>query len=223
MPIITPSYPCMNSSYNVSESTMAVMKAEFERGREFFRANGQVREAASYKKLFEPANLFADYKHFLEVEVWATDKEWFELWEGWVHSRMRFLVKNVGALMDVRPWPKAFSDPDRTNYHVYYIGLKKKKEVVKKYSLDKSQANKAVELNPAVNSFTHTVKDWADRNAETMQIAVRHVMRADLPAFMADKVPAKKKGDGKRKGVGGVGVVANGNGAAKKVKEEAVS
>ena len=233
MPIITPSYPCMNSSYNVSDSTMAIMKAEFERGREFFKTNGQVTSADAYKKLVEPFNLFGEYKHFLEVEVWATNKDDFELWEGWVHSRMRFLIKNVGGLMDVRPWPKAFKNPDKENYHVYYIGLKKKKEVVRTFTLDRTQQNKPVELNPAVNSFTHTVKDWAERNAETMNIAVRHVTRTDLPAFMADHVPAKKKkekkteGSGKRKAdvVKGVenGIengVENGNVMEKKVKEE---
>jgi poly(A) polymerase len=113
MPIITPAYPCMNSSYNVSECTLGAMVAEFRRGDGavgalLAAAAAPGGGAADWGRLFEPLDFFGGFKHFLQVEATAGSRGDFEIWEGWVSSRLRLLIKSAGMVIDVRPWPKPF-------------------------------------------------------------------------------------------------------------------
>lgn len=75
MPIITPAYPAMNSSFNVSASTIGVMTNEFRRGHavceEMMKglgAGSSAREEA-WLKLLEPMPFFECYKRFLQVRA----------------------------------------------------------------------------------------------------------------------------------------------------------
>ena len=135
MPIITPAYPAANSSYNVSESTLAVMREEFARGEavcaRWAAAGGKppppvpppaggAEAAASpagpppasvWADLLTPVDFFGGYRHYLAIEVGASTEEDFRAWDGWVHSRLRQLVLRVERAVVVRPWPHAVFPP----------------------------------------------------------------------------------------------------------------
>jgi poly(A) polymerase Pap1 len=125
------------------------------------------------------------------VEVTAATKEDFELWEGWVHSRMRLLIRSAGNMVDVRPWPKAFEPPaegivDKVGEGprcFYFIGLAKKRASTYQYGQALVIPQSKVDLTPAVNDFAHKVKDWADRKPG-MELFVRHLLKRSLPEWV---------------------------------------
>jgi poly(A) polymerase Pap1 len=155
----------------------------------------------NWSRLFEPLPIFEGFKHYLMVEVTAANKEDFELWEGWVHSRMRLLIRSAGNMVDVRPWPKAFEPPaptpdektaDETEKEIvgprcfYFIGLAKKRASTYQYGQALVIPQSKVDLTPAVNDFAHKVKDWPDRKPG-MELFVRHLLQRSLPEWVKNK------------------------------------
>ncbi|KAL4526209.1 hypothetical protein Ndes2437B_g07464 [Nannochloris sp. 'desiccata'] len=176
MPIITPAYPCMNSSYNVSDCTLQVMTDEFKRGKtvcdEILLATAP--SPTEWSRLFEPLPIFEGFKHYLMVEVTAANKEDFELWEGWVHSRMRLLIRSAGNMVD---------------------GWLKKRASTYQYGQALVIPQSKVDLTPAVNDFAHKVKDWPDRKPG-MDLFVRHLLQRSLPEWVRNKNTTAAKGSG---------------------------
>ena len=110
-PIITPAYPCMNSSYNVSESTKRVMLLEFERGFEVCEKLAST-NSEDWSELFEKADFFTLYKNYLCIEVASETESDHLAWFGWVESRCRQLVMKVekasAGSLQAHPWPFSF-------------------------------------------------------------------------------------------------------------------
>ncbi|KAK4482005.1 hypothetical protein RD792_012921 [Penstemon davidsonii] len=108
MPIITPAYPCMNSSYNVSGSTLRVMVEQFQFG-----------------------------KKICEVEITAADLDDLRAWRGWVESRLRQLTlmieRGTSGKLQCHPYPYAYVDSSRQCAHcAFFMGLQRKQgEVIK--------------------------------------------------------------------------------------------
>ena len=78
MPIITPAYPAMNSTYNVSESTLFLLKEEFARGAVVtFKVESQ---GLAWAELFEKRDFFTRYKVYLQIDIQAVTEEEHRKW-----------------------------------------------------------------------------------------------------------------------------------------------
>ncbi|ETV91325.1 hypothetical protein, variant [Aphanomyces invadans] len=88
MPIITPAFPAMNSSYNVLDCTLRLMQAEF---RQAATVCVDIElQSLPWEELFLESSFFNRWEHFLRIDV-SSDPAHFTSWFGWVESRLRSL------------------------------------------------------------------------------------------------------------------------------------
>ena len=101
MPIITPAYPCMNSSYTVSKYTLRIMLAEFSRGDKVCsriikrHKHNQLTKTTEWDSLFNESEFFLRYASYLVVKATANDEEQLSKWSGWVEARLRRLLDEL--------------------------------------------------------------------------------------------------------------------------------
>eukprot|EP01018_Ginkgo_biloba_P010931 Gb_12958 [translate_table: standard] len=178
MPIITPAYPCMNSSYNVSSSTLRVMTEEFQRG------NGICEELemnkVDWKCLFEPYPFFESYKNYLEIDISAEGEDDLRKWKGWVESRLRLLTlkieRHTYGMLQCHPHPDDFSDHSRPFHCCFFMGLQRKQGVP-------VQEGEQFDIRATVDEFRHSVSMYTLWKPG-MEINVSHIRRRSIPLFV---------------------------------------
>ena len=110
MPIITPAYPSMCATHNVTVSTKTVIVRELERGGDITDKifTGQLQ----WKDLFAKHTFFTDdYKYYLSIIAASRTKDAQHIWSGLVESKVRILVCNLetqGSIEVARPFNKGF-------------------------------------------------------------------------------------------------------------------
>ncbi|KAM0944699.1 putative polynucleotide adenylyltransferase [Dioscorea sansibarensis] len=179
MPIITPAYPCMNSSYNVSTSTLRVIMEQFEKGNkicEEIETNG-----AQWSALFEPYIFFESYKNYLQVDIRAEDDEDLRLWKGWVESRLRQLTlkieRDTNGMLQCHPYPNEYIDTSKQSANrVFFMGLQRKPGM-------KIQEGQQFDIRATVDEFKHSVNLYMYWKPG-MEIYVSHVHRKQIPAYV---------------------------------------
>lgn len=110
MPIITPAYPSMCATHNITLSTKAIILRELKRGGDITDKifTGQFQ----WKDLFAKHSFFTnDYKYYLSIIAASRTKEAQKVWSGHIESKVRLLVQNLDAQDSIevaRPFNKGF-------------------------------------------------------------------------------------------------------------------
>ncbi|WOL01142.1 nuclear poly(A) polymerase 1 [Canna indica] len=178
MPIITPAYPCMNSSYNVSSSTLYIMMQEFQRGNticEEMEAN-----EIDWDDLFKPFLFFEAYKHYLKIDVTAENEPDLRNWKGWVESRLRTLTlkieRHTYGMLQCHPCPCDFTDKSRPCHSCYFMGLQRKQGV-------SAQEGRQFDIRVTVEEFKTSVSSYTLWKPG-MEIQVSYIKQRNIPAFV---------------------------------------
>ncbi|KAL6985482.1 Nuclear poly(A) polymerase 4 [Sarracenia purpurea var. burkii] len=179
MPIITPAYPCMNSSYNVSTSTLRVMMDQFQHGNE--TCEEIELNKAQWSALFESYLFFEAYKNYLQIDIIAADADDLLAWRGWVESRLRQLTlkieRDTNGMLQCHPYPNEYMDTSKPCPHcAFFMGLQRKQGL-------KVQEGQQFDIRGTVDEFKQEVNMYMFWKPG-MDIHVSHVRRKQIPTYV---------------------------------------
>ncbi|GMH15994.1 hypothetical protein Nepgr_017835 [Nepenthes gracilis] len=179
MPIITPAYPCMNSSYNVSTSTLWVMAEQFQYGNKICQEVEL--NKVHWSSLFEPYMFFERYKNYLQVDIVAADADDLRAWKGWVESRFRQLTlmieRDTSGKLLCHPYPHEYVDSSKRCPHcAFFMGLQRNPE-------EAVQEVKQFDIRATIDEFKQSIHMYSYWKPG-MEIFVRHVHRRRIPYYV---------------------------------------
>jgi poly(A) polymerase len=223
MPVITPAYPSMCSTHNVSQSTLDLMREEFKRGSEVMLRIEQ--KKASWTDLFAKSDFFCRYKHFFQIIAVANSEEAHRMWSGFVESKIRILVGRLEGeeyINGAPPFPETFDLPVKgaTDEEIYKAHFYVEDEEMK---VDEDAAKIGTE-GTTYGSYTtcyyialsvappdpsnkgprrlildRPVNDFSfftntwDKKTDEMRLLIRDIKRDNLPSYLFTDVPRPAK------------------------------
>ncbi|KKA19818.1 Polynucleotide adenylyltransferase [Rasamsonia emersonii CBS 393.64] len=163
MPIITPAYPSMCATHNVTVSTKTVILRELQRGGDI--VDKIFMKQLTWKDLFTRHTFFSqDYKYYLCITSSSKTKEAQSVWSGLVESKLRHLVGALDrkpTISVAHPFPKGFE-------RVHVVRDDKEAEAVKNGSTQYQAQGTKTETTDETKDPTHTAA--AETGAEDAQV-----------------------------------------------------
>ncbi|EGO02397.1 hypothetical protein SERLA73DRAFT_120990 [Serpula lacrymans var. lacrymans S7.3] len=217
MPIITPAYPAMCSTHNVTASTQMIMTEEFKKGADI--VDKVIVGTAEWSELFAKHDFFHKYRYYLQVIASTGSADLQIKWSGTVESRIRQLVMKleyVDSLILAHPFIKGFeqiayctsdeevravaqgetSDAITRRKKEDIAGVEGATEVHTTtfyigLAIEPKQPGAAgprrLDISYPTTEFTKLVKMWEKYDEPTMGIVVRHIKSAALPDYVFDE------------------------------------
>jgi len=208
-PIITPSYPPMNSTFNVNKSTLAVLKKELMRGEKIssrlMNENLGTEDILKiWEELMEKRNFFLEHRDYLQVKLSGPeDEDEFNKYYGFVQSKMRQLVLSLEPPymfgVQCTPYPKAMEHPDQKCVKSFFLGLDFKADGEQKGEGASKGKRKQVDIRSAITYFKGIIEKYNGEGG--FKCEFKHVTATKLPewVFPDEKRPAPSKKRKRRK------------------------
>ena len=119
--IITPAFPCMNSSHMVTDTSLNIMKKMFK---ESFNLVSNIREKKnSWDDFFIKFDFFQEYEHFIEIDILGKKNEdEFRIWQGFVESKIR----KIGIFFERPNYYEQYYLGEYFDFHLFPNGFNKK-------------------------------------------------------------------------------------------------
>lgn len=167
MPVITPAYPSMCATHNISESTKKVILSELQRGVEVTQKIFS--NELSWEDLFKKHDFFFKYKFYLTVMVSTKGSDEQHLkWSGFVESKLRLLVQKLEVLPGIN-LAHPFIEPYESSY--IYNNEDEYKEIMNNYGTHKTEG--------VLKKFTKITDankdDEASKNSNQVHIATMFI------------------------------------------------
>lgn len=216
MPIITPAYPAMCATHNVTASTQMVMTEEFKKGADI--VDKVIVGTADWAELFAKHDFFHKYRYYLQIIASTGEHDLQLKWAGTVESRLRQLVMKlelVDSLTLAHPFIKGFEQVAYcvSDEEVRLVAQGETTEAIAKRKAEDiegvegarpvfsttfyvglgieakqpgSTGPRKLDISWPTTEFTKMVKSWDKFDEVKMGIIVRHIKSSALPDNLFD-------------------------------------
>jgi len=171
MPILTPAYPTMNSSYSVGIPQLRRIQDELYRAAYVMeKSNGNV------SLLFQRSggdDFFHRHSNFVQVIISASNGNDLIVWSRFCETKLRLLISGLET-EEVEAWPYSnfFADKTSKLHELYFfVGLR--------FAPDIEQVN----LQDSTLDFLLKANDWEGR-ISGMDVKLNRILASELPSFV---------------------------------------